>query len=107
MKTTNEQLAEELKAPQFQMNVYDRYIDGKIVGFELGFLKAIEFAHKWVSVENEMPPENEQILVKVEIGAFAERKVIGVSKFSKGRFEKFSGDWVSVTHWRLIDLKIA
>lgn len=65
----------------------------QITAFELG----VEFAQRWIPVEEELPPINKWIIV-IKKHAFVE------SYYSIENCDKMS-DFYNVTHWRPIELK--
>lgn len=68
------------------------------------FISGVEFAQRWIPVEEELPAEGVDILVKVSFGAFGETKEVGVTQRKNGNFLHYRGDWITVTHWRYVEL---
>jgi hypothetical protein len=73
------------------------------------FLAGVEFAQRWISVEEELPPqersngESERVFVKDEDGHRGFCRYNHKSrKWTNG---SLYGDWMGVTHWRYIELK--
>lgn len=71
-----------------------------IQGFE-GFKAGVEFAQRWIPVEEELPEINWlKCLVKYS------DESIGISPFQIGAgFVNFKSDLSTITHWRPIELK--
>ena len=72
--------------------------------FGNGFRAGIEFAQRWVSVEEELPELKEKqysILAKTKTNEYIVVNVFGdIEYLRKGIFEYFN-----ITHWRPIELK--
>jgi hypothetical protein len=73
------------------------------------FVAGVEFAQRWISVKEELPPkvrgngDSETIFVKDEFGDY------GFCHYNH-KNRKWTngipgGDWMGVTHWRPIELK--
>ena len=61
----------------------------------------LEFAQRWVPVEEELPPPEESVLVK---DCFGKHRV-SVLMYDMKTWKTISLSDGRVTHWRLIDLK--
>ncbi|MDR0874206.1 MAG: DUF551 domain-containing protein [Prevotellaceae bacterium] len=62
------------------------------------FLEGINFAQQWISVADELPEENEDVLIKCTNGKRIQHDVDYI----------FNGKWAhrtNVTHWRPIERK--
>ena len=82
--------------------------------FGNGFKKGVEFAQRWISVEEELPDIGEEVLVKRELrqGDTWVQRFCSVSTrlAPSGEWEDVKWSDVGhtrgiVTHWRLIELK--
>ncbi|MDR1340971.1 MAG: DUF551 domain-containing protein [Prevotellaceae bacterium] len=106
MKTVKEALDKHLNSmvsdgciPNYEE---DDFNAGNLYGFEQGFIAGVEFAQRWISVEEGLPEFLEVVLVRNKNG-FASAGRRGRARFiidlSDMRDEE-------VTHWRHIELKI-
>ena len=64
--------------------------------FGNGFKKGVEFAQRWIPVEEELPEKSKQVIVKLENGWHTCTWITGDGTFAFN---------VKPTHWRHIDLK--
>ena len=64
--------------------------------FGNGFKKGVEFAQRWIHVEEELPEKSKQVIVKLENGWHTCTWITGDGTFAFN---------VKPTHWRYIDLK--
>ena len=77
------------------------------------FKKGVEFAQRWISVDDELPPcSDEDILIKgIDFEGRKDMPDIGYMHSSannipyKENFISLSGEIMEVTHWRPIELK--
>lgn len=60
---------------------------------EFSFLKGVEFAQRWISVEKELPKNDDHILMKTKEDGVVFGKFKNIALI------------LSVTHWRPIELK--
>lgn len=82
-------------------------------GVLIGFMKGVEFAQRWISVDEELPPcSYEDILIKgIDSDGRENMPDIGYMHSSsnnipnKENFSSLSGEIMEVTHWRPIELK--
>jgi hypothetical protein len=72
---------------------------------DMGIMKAfeagVEFAQRWISVDEELPKIGEEVFLRMDKG-------IGTGcRIAEKRFNKISGagSFGSVTHWRHVELK--
>ncbi len=83
-------------------------------GSEAGFKAGVEFAQRWISVEDELPKEGVSVLIKNDFGYFGinvlengiwrmctVEKIAGLLNLKEYELEKFA----TPTHWRPIELK--
>ena len=83
-------------------------------GSESGFIAGVEFAQRWISVEEELPREGTSVLIKNDFGYFGinvlengiwrmctVEKIAGLLNLKEYELEKFA----MPTHWRPIELK--
>lgn len=78
------------------------------------FKKGVEFAQRWISVDDELPPcSGEDILIKgIDFEGRKDIPDIGYMHTSsnnipyKENFISLSGEIMEVTHWRPIEFKI-
>lgn len=107
MKTIEEEAKEQANA----LRIYSSKQD-----FEKGFKAGVEFAQRWIPVEEEFPEIGKEVLVKVNDltcsnhpnGVLMLDYVVSISHNKKGfRCEvDYSGKTrENVTHWRPIELK--
>ena len=83
-------------------------------GSEAGFKAGVEFAQRWISVEDELPDfdkskypngDFEIFLVKMATGSISHKiKYCVANLIAEGRWSCES-DWNVVTHWRPIEHK--
>ena len=83
-------------------------------GSEAGFKAGVEFAQRWISVEDELPNfdkykypngDFEIFLVKMSTGSISPKiKYCVANLIAEGRWS-CEYDWSVVTHWRPIELK--
>ena len=66
-----------------------------------GFMAGIEFAQRWIPVEEELPPPEESVLVK---DCFGKHRV-SVLMYDMKTWKTISMSDGRVTHWRPIELK--
>jgi len=97
----------EEAAKDFSEDIRENSLSGNNIGKEqyksgrkIGFKSGVEFAQRWIPVEEELPEENEVVLYKsngnVNIGT------VGYGRFSYlSKFVAVTG----ITHWRPIELK--
>ena len=74
---------------------------------EISFKKGVEFAQRWIPIEEEEPPLYITVLVKLFNGRYFTAKYIKSSKCREDDVwsDGFSYYPVNDTHWRLITLK--
>jgi len=83
-------------------------------GIDYGFEAGVEFAQRWISVEDELPQEGISVLIKNDFGCFGifilengiwrmctVEKIAGLLNLKEYELEKFA----MPTHWRPIELK--
>jgi len=81
---------------------------------EKAFKAGVEFAQRWISVEDELPKEGISVLIKNDFGYFGinvlengiwrmctVEKIAGLLNLKEYELEKFA----TPTHWRPIELK--
>ena len=73
----------------------DDSCDAKTVAYE-SFLSGVEFAQRWIPIEEELPEKSKQVIVKLENGWHTCTWITGDGTFAFN---------VKPTHWRYIDLK--
>jgi hypothetical protein len=84
--------------PNEEMDDYNAgYLTGATHGFEVG----VEFAQRWISVDEELPELNKAVLIKNKTGVGIGSRYSGKSFIGKGFFQLIG----EVTHWRQIELK--
>ena len=79
-----------------------------------GFIAGVEFAQRWISVEEELPQEGISVLIKNDFGYFGinvlengiwrmctVEKIAGLLNLKEYELKKFA----MPTHWRPIELK--
>jgi hypothetical protein len=104
MKTIKEAAKEQANNPIIVAQGY------KLTAYN-SFIAGVEFAQRWISVEDELPPcSDEDILIKGTDYRGHEGVVdIGYMHEKTPRVENFislSGEVLKVTHWRKIELII-
>ena len=90
------------------------YAAGYANGIDYGFESGVEFAQRWISVEDELPQEGTSVLIKNDFGYFGinvlengiwrmctVEKIAGLLNLKEYELEKFA----MPTHWRPIELK--
>jgi hypothetical protein len=101
MKTVKEKLDGHIRSMQeggcIPNYKEDDFNAGVLYGFEQGFVACAEFAWRWISVDEELPVDDSQILVKSGTGRCDVRR----PRFKFGKCMLGS----DITHWRYIDLK--
>ena len=65
-------------------------------GSEYGFVAGVEFAQRWISIDEELPPVSQQVIVKLKNNWHACTWLLGDGTFAYN---------IKPTHWRYIDLK--
>ena len=73
----------------------DDSCDAKTVAYE-SFLSGVEFAQRWIPIEEELPEKSKQVIVKLENGWHTCTWITEDGTFAFN---------VKPTHWRYIDLK--
>ena len=73
----------------------DDSCDAKTVAYE-SFLSGVEFAQRWIPIEEELPEKSKQVIVKLENGWHTCTWITEDGTFAFN---------VKPTHWRHIDLK--
>lgn len=63
------------------------------------FKAGVEFAQRWIPVEEESPAEYDYVLAKSSVGD------VYVASFSDGTFHTGMPHKVNITHWRPIEYK--
>ncbi len=76
------------------------YDTGRFVGFKAG----VEFAQRWIPVEEELPEEFDTVLVKDSNGCIALATILVSSRIGK-YFSVDSGGVENVRYWRPIEIK--
>ena len=87
---------------------------GENAYFGNGFKAGVEFAQRWISVEDELPKEGVSVLIKNDFGCIGieilengiwrmctVEKIAGLLNLKEYELEKFA----TPTHWRPIELK--
>ena len=87
---------------------------GENAYFGNGFKSGVEFAQRWISVEDELPKEGVSVLIKNDFGCFGinvlengiwrmctVEKKFGLLNLKEYELKKFA----TPTHWRPIELK--
>ena len=64
--------------------------------FVNGFEAGVEFAQRWISIDEELPPVSQQVIVKLKNNWHACTWLLGDGTFAYN---------IKPTHWRYIDLK--
>ena len=64
--------------------------------FGNGFKKGVEFAQRWISIDEELPHVSQQVIVKLKNNWHACTWLLGDGTFAYN---------IKPTHWRYIDLK--
>lgn len=90
MKTTEEEAKEQANA----LKIYSSKQD-----FEKGFKAGVEFAQRWILVEEEFPPIGIEVIVKER---FNEHEIY-IFNSARDRLIKCQDN--CITHWRPIELK--
>ena len=65
-----------------------------------GFKSGVDFATKWIPIEEELPPLHEDVLLKCE-SSFVDKGCL-IHQSGDNMFSSSSGDLDIVTHWRPI-----
>ena len=65
-------------------------------GSEYGFVAGVEFAQRWIPIEEELPPVSQQVIVKLKNDWHTCTWLLGDGTFAYN---------VKPTHWRPINLK--
>ena len=73
----------------------DNSCDAKTVACE-SFVSGVEFAQRWISIDEELPPVSQQVIVKLKNNWHACTWLLGDGTFAYN---------IKPTHWRYIDLK--
>jgi hypothetical protein len=69
------------------------------------FTAGVEFAQRWISVDEELPPLEKKVLVKLSTGNWSTSKRY-ISTVSGMEHWSGSGSFAeSITHWRPVELK--
>ena len=92
MKTIEEEAKEQANA----LKIYSSKQD-----FEKGFKAGVEFAQRWIPVEEELPEENGRYLVLRSNGDWTSTYF----RVSDKSFVNYFSDAYCFTHWRPIELK--
>lgn len=94
MKTI-EQAAEEYENKELDV------IDGEYTSFSIinAFKAGVEFAQRWIPVDEESPVEYDYVLAKSSV------EDVYVASFSAGTFHTGMPHKVNITHWRPIEYK--
>ena len=73
--------------------------------FEISFKKGIAFAEEWISVEEELPINQDIVFVKTDLGcvtiAYLHGKKSGFIVYGEDAYIEFG----NITHWRPINRK--
>lgn len=64
--------------------------------FVNGFKAGVEFAQRWIPIDEELPPVSQQVIVKLKNNWHACTWLLGDGTFAYN---------IKPTHWRYIDLK--
>ena len=91
MKTIEEEIKERYEFPQYCLPDLADQIQSKIQQFRAG----VEFAQRWIPIEEELPKDGVQVLIKFE--SYGDIN-FEVSEFINGKCIANNP-----THWRLID----
>ena len=96
----------------YQSNEYQK--SNSLNRFDNIFKAGVEFAQRWISVEDELPEEGVSVLIKNDFGCFGinvlengiwrmctVEKMAGLLNLKEYELEKFA----TPTHWRPIELK--
>lgn len=83
--------------------------DNNLIAYEKGFVEGAEWAlsHQWVSVEDELPPFEENVLVKIKLENLITNEIRHRTNnpkvyVDKNKFAIY--DYEVVTHWMPIPL---
>ena len=60
------------------------------------FMKGVDFAQRWISIDEELPPVSQQVIVKLKNNWHACTWLLGDGTFAYN---------INPTHWRPIELK--
>jgi len=101
MKTIEEEKKQAFDNAAITLAIGCMPIDESILPFELGFYAGVEFAERWIPVEEELPENDDLLLVKN-----ADNK-IATAMFDDERFYVDYGAISPnrITHWRPINHK--
>ena len=78
---------------------FEEYGYNKRSGEDLAFKAGVEFAQRWIPVEEESPAVHDYVLAKSSVGD------VYVASFSAGTFHTGMPHKVNITHWRPIEYK--
>ena len=116
MQTIEEAAREYVDDIGFGMSTQSEYYEGYKTCLETegeeAFKAGVEFAQRWISVDDELPPcSDEYILIKgIDSDGRENMPDIGYmyssneNKPSKENFISLSGEITEVTHWRYLEL---
>ena len=71
--------------------------------FGNGFKKGVEFAQRWIPIEEELPPLRVPVICKYSM--FGKEYHWTGTFYTEERIMHFVKKHLQITHWRLIDLK--
>lgn len=77
-----------------------RNIGGVAEFQQSAFKKGAEFAQRWIPVEEELPEQGEEVLVK----DFGDCITVGYCSYNFWNVDTDSVDYSNITHWRPIEL---
>ena len=103
MKTIEEAAREYIKIPpDREIDSDERYFNVNISKYD-AFKDGITFAEEWISVEDELPENDNIILVKTNLGcvatAYLHGKKSGFIVYGDEAYKEFG----NITHWRPIN----
>lgn len=93
MKTIEEQKQQSFDNFAVLCAIASESIEDKKIPFESGWDAAIEFAQRWIPVEEELPENDDEVLTKTSDEWY--RVIVFINRFPS-----------QVTHWRPIKLKL-
>jgi hypothetical protein len=109
MKPIKEKLDEHLSSMQdggcIPNYEEDDFNAGNMYGFEQGFIAGVEFARRWIDIDEELPEENSNVAVKVFPSGCQGRYHYDIALFRGGNFYIGNYPDADVSFWRHIELK--
>lgn len=78
---------------------FEEYGYNKRSGEDLAFKAGVEFAQRWIPVEEESPAVHDYVLAKSSVGD------VYVANYSRNKYHVNMPFEVKITHWRPIEYK--